>query len=289
MATQIVTRGDGSYVQTFDGFAAMFGSDPKHEIPVFDLPWRDALEVTLGLSGGTALLLKDNLVTRVYGSSGGGTKVLLAQQSFRGDPYRPTGSTFDYYFNRDHLLARVRGHICDSYVVTLSSGVSPVAVSPADPNGLKANKFTVQVIGRGLAPSAVVEAPPTTWIPPSGVLSVNNSMVVTGAGRLHQLVATNPGATDLWLALFDDGPINPNYVATGPYFAHTPTPPANGAIPRVPMLYVPPNAKGVASWDFGPRGLWAMFGLNLFLSSDGATFTRVLPGDGLVALTAQVS
>jgi hypothetical protein len=290
MASPLTARpADGSIVQTVDGFAGMFNGDPKREVVIFDLPWRDALDITLGLSGGTLLQLNNKLVTRVYGATNGATKVLLAQQSFRGDPYRTTGSSVDYYSNRDHLLARVRGHVCDSYVVTLASSVAPVPVSPADPNGVKANRFTVQAIGRGLAPSPVVDTPATLWTPgTNGAQNVNAAVVVPGAGRLHQLVATNITASDLWLALFDDGPSNPTYVVPAP--GALPTAPGTGAQPRVPMLYVPPNAKGVAAWDFGSRGLWAMFGFNVFLSTDGVTFTRASVGSGaLVALTAEVS
>lgn len=272
------TRQDGTIIGSAPVVTSQMGGKPINEYTLFTADWRGTLDLFINAAGVPGL--EGNLSFRVYAHVGG-VRALVRQFLFLerfpaingglsgGDPQRG---------KRDVFIGRVSGVECDQYEVCVSSTVG------VNPN----YSFIVNYVLRGDRPTPPDDAsfarilrfpgPPVPAAPPPNpVVSVYRLTNIHGT--LHQLWATNRTATDTWLFLFDDSAWQPAFVSL---------PPPTASLPRVPALYVPPNAKGVTSQDFGRTpGIQALWGHVVAASSSPTTFTYDATAD--IAVGAEIS
>lgn len=254
-----------------------FGNKVTQEVSLFTEPWRGSLSIYVN-AGGVDLGL-NNILFRAYAKTGG-VRAMVRQflylERFPNVSPNMNNQGDSQRGKRDVLVGRVTGVECDEIEVVV---LSTLTVNPA----AKPDQFVVNYELRGMTdPVGAVDhsfARFRSWplVPPAGPLETTKFQLTNIGGTLHQLWAVNRAATDVWLYLFDNGPGNPFFSGAIP----------NGEYPRVPAMYVPPNAKGVLSLDWRPAPLEALFGFFAVASSSGSTFTYDATAN--LAVGAQIS
>jgi hypothetical protein len=239
------------------------------EVPVLTEEWRPSLDLYLNLNSAQAFTNlgpntgsntgnNSTLTVRVYVQTGS-VKSLVYQGTVGDELNQPQNfNSFPTYpvdwQARDHLIARVRSDCGEKYIVTLQTTIAGQSDAVAQ------QPFFLSYAAH--SDDTDVE-PPSRWVTNSGVTNQAGSTIFTLGGCIHEAMFTNLTALDAWVWLFDL-PTSPSFISPVP----------NGTPGLVMPLYVPPNAKGLASFNFGDRrGLWTRYSLYWAMSSTPGTFT----------------